>query len=92
MPDIGTTAGLGQMIAMGVAFLAIIALRCRRYGTDLFKSFIWIWSAACVGLGIAAVVELHLPPLDAAVRSAAVYLPVAAAAWFGGKALARRST
>lgn len=91
MPDIGTTAGLAQMIAMGVALLAIVALRCRRYGTDLFKSFIWIWTAACIGLGIAAVVEMHLSPIDAASRAGLVYLLVAAAAWFGGKALARRS-
>lgn len=92
MPDIGTSAGLAQMMAVGVAFLAIIALRCRRYGTDLFRSFIWIWSAVCIGLCVAAVVELHLSPLDAAARAALVYLPVAAAAWLGGKALARRPT
>ena len=91
MPDIGTTAGIAQMTLMGLAFLAIIALRCRRYGTDLFKSFIWIWTAACVGLGVAAVVELHLALPNAVVRAALVYLLVAAAAWFGGKALARRS-
>lgn len=92
MPDIGTGMGLMQMIGMGLALLAIIALRSRRYGTDVFKSFIWLWTAVCIGLGVFSTVELAMPPAQAAPRAALVFVVVAIAAWLGGKALRKRAT
>ena len=92
MPDMGTGTGLLQMIGMGLALLAFIALRSRRYGTDLFKSFIWLWTALCIGMGVYGAVELAMPPTDAVARAALIFVIVAVAAWFGSKMLRGRST
>lgn len=57
MPDITTSFGLLQAVGMGAGLLVILALRARRYATDLRKSYIPLWLAACVGLAIMSIVE-----------------------------------
>jgi hypothetical protein len=91
MPDMGTGTGLLQMIGMGLALLAFVALRSRRYGTDLFKSFIWLWTALCIGMGVYVAVDLSMPPADAAVRATLVFAVVAAAAWVGSRIMRPRA-
>lgn len=91
MPDIGTSFGIAQAVGLGFGLLLIIALRSRRYGTDLFNSFIWLWTALGIGLGIYASVELAMPLPDAVARTALIYAIVAVAAWFGSKMLSSRS-
>ncbi|MEQ1688051.1 MAG: hypothetical protein ABL874_05715 [Sphingopyxis sp.] len=57
MPDISTAAGLGQMIGMGFGLLLILTLRARRYGTNVARTYIPIWLAACIGFAIYSIVD-----------------------------------
>jgi hypothetical protein len=55
------------MIGMGFGLLLILTLRARRYGTNVARSFIRIWLAACIGFTIYSIAERgidwHLIPL-----------------------------
>lgn len=71
MIDISTWQGMAQAVAMGLALLAYIGLRARRYRTDVVKAFVPLWLAVGVGIGVYSSVELRLDS-----RTIATGLPV----------------
>lgn len=84
MPDITTSFGLAQALGLGAGFLVFLAIRARRYATDLRKSYIPLWLAACVGLAIGSVVELgHDIEAIALPMLVVVIVPVALALGIG---------
>lgn len=57
MPDAATTFGSGQMLGLGFGFLLFMWLRARRYDTNVARTFIPIWLAACIGFAIYSIVD-----------------------------------
>lgn len=57
MPDAATTFGSAQMMGIGFGFLLIMWIRARRYGTNVARTYIPIWLAACIGFAIYSIVD-----------------------------------
>lgn len=94
MIDISTWQGMAQAVGMGMALLAYIALRSRRYRTDVVNAFVPLWLAVGVGIGVYSSVELGLESSAIALGLPVILLvPVIAALaarqWLGLRAPGR---
>lgn len=56
MPNVMTTAGLFQQMALGFVLLLIFFLRARRYGRPIMPRFAMLWVAACIGAAMQGVI------------------------------------
>jgi hypothetical protein len=91
MIDISTWQGVAQAVGMGLALLAYLALRARRYRTDVVKAFMPLWLAVGVGIGVYSSVELGLTNGEIAMGLPVILLlpilaAIAARHWLGLRA------
>lgn len=68
MPDILTTTGLFQHLAMAAVLFGIIFLRTVRSGRRVMPSFAPFWLVISIGAGVYAIVERGLAIDQVAVR------------------------